>query len=94
LLRDARHNAGGTTPPLHKRPVQQRLRQMLRLPFRFPLLRTQAFKLLDDAREFLLQSERRKWSIIILKKTRRDSLLSCCSRECPCRHISEFFSAD
>jgi hypothetical protein len=30
---------------------------MLRLPFRFPLLRAQAFKLLDDAREFFLERE-------------------------------------
>ena len=42
-----------------KRPVQQRLKQMLRLPFRFPLLRTQTLKLLDDARKFLLERERR-----------------------------------
>ena len=33
-----------------KRPAQQRLKQMLRLPFRFPLLRAQTLKLLDDAR--------------------------------------------
>jgi hypothetical protein len=54
LLRDARHNAGGTTPPLRKRFLQQCLKQMLRLPFRFLLLRAQTLKLLDDAREFLL----------------------------------------
>jgi len=37
---------GGETPPLQKRPMQQRLKQMLRLPFRFPLLRAQTLKLL------------------------------------------------
>jgi len=28
---------------------------MLRLPFRFPLLRAQTLELLDDAREFFLE---------------------------------------
>ena len=36
-----------------ERAVQQRLKQMLRLPFRFPLLRAQTLKLLDDARRVL-----------------------------------------
>ena len=38
-----------------KRPMQQRLKQILRLPFRFPLLRAQTLELLDDAREFFLE---------------------------------------
>ena len=57
MLRE-RSITGGTTPPLRKRPMQQRLKQMLRLPFRFPLLRAQTLELLDDAREFLLERER------------------------------------
>jgi hypothetical protein len=32
---------------------------MLRLPFRFPLLRAQTLKRQDDAREFFLERERR-----------------------------------
>ncbi len=42
-----------------KRPVQQRLKQMLRLPLGFPLLGAQPAVFLDDFGELLLEWERR-----------------------------------
>ena len=62
VLRDARCDAGGTMPPLRKRPVQQRLKEMLRLPFRFPVLCAQTLELLDDARGEPLDHETRETS--------------------------------
>jgi len=46
---------GGVTPPLQSAvegAMQQRLKQVLRLPLCFPLLRAQMSKLLDNASEF------------------------------------------
>jgi len=44
------------------------LKQVVRLPFRFPLLRAQAFKLLDDVRKFLLVLERQTFEVFETSK--------------------------
>ena len=51
-----------------ERLVRQRLKQVVRLPFRFPLLRAQAFKLLDDVRKFLLVLERQTFEVFETSK--------------------------